>query len=115
MNIFDSFYEEKFNPTVCFTSLATPGRFSGSYVISDFISVTALRIFLTISSEVSVNSMRDLLSASDLDIFCSGARKLLILPAPLFDTSSVGIGKTFLLNVLLNLALKCFVKLIWAN
>ena len=46
-----------------------PGRATGSNVMPEMVSVTALRIRLTIISYESVSRMREFGSTADLDIF----------------------------------------------
>jgi len=51
-----------------------PGRLTGSYDMCVSESVTAFRIFISISSLLSDMRMRDLGFAADFDIFCVGSR-----------------------------------------
>lgn len=89
--------------------LATPGRFSGSYVTSDVKSVMARFIFLNNSSGVSRNVSRLFEFGSDFDCFLVGSHSDLIRAL----ASSAIIGARFgnvVPNFVLNIFAKCWAR-----
>lgn len=85
------------------TKLATPGRFSGSYVTSDVKSVMARLIFLRIAAGGSRNVIRLLSFGSDFDCFFDGSRSDRIRPlasCPIIGSVTGKVSPNLLLKTL---------------
>lgn len=90
--------------------LATPGRFSGSYVTSDVKSVMARFIFRNSWSGVSRNVSRLFLSGSDFDCFFVGSRNDLMraLGSSAIIISTIGkVVPNFVLNTFAKCCASC--------
>merc|ERR1719186_11037 len=91
--------------------LDTPGLVTGSRHSSLVVSVTLAFTFLASWSGMSDRKMQARGSGSDLDILCSGERKLLSLAALLSGKMASGRGNRGMVGgqkVLLNLCARCW-------